>query len=191
MLEASALAGLLLGALASLTALGRLDIGTTWRDWQTVDTPRWWDPFQWALIAAFFVAILGLGLPHELRALVIGAFFGMCLVFFITGVRRWRRAPRPDPQTPRGLRRMLGRDLPPAERPQEFPPSSLMLAAYVLGTVAVFLVLGESGAGELVAAAFLGAWLCIVHSFIDQVTDVASARRERHFAEDAQSKPLS
>jgi hypothetical protein len=77
---------------------------------------------------------------------------------------------------------MLGRDLPPPERPQEFPPSPLMLVVYVAGTVGVFAVLGEPGPADLVAAAFLGAWLGFIHSFVDQVTDVAAARRERRLA---------
>ena len=100
----AAVLGFVCGVLASLAVLSRLPRPASWEEWSSMRPSGAFLALQAAFVAAFLVAILGLGLPDELRVGLFLGTLGFCAPFFVTGIRLRARssgarlpAPEPDP----------------------------------------------------------------------------------------------
>jgi len=84
------------GFALSLYELRRISsrIGPTWDDWNTAPRigGRWASAIATATAFFTFLGFYGTFLPVWVRAAILGAIFGVCVPFFVKGVRLKLRA---------------------------------------------------------------------------------------------------
>jgi len=86
-----------IGALLAASSLRRLEVGHTWRDWQSARSPGWFTVLQVVLVVMFLGGMI-LARPVELKVVLLGVPAGFCLVYFSIGIRRrFGRTTRPEP----------------------------------------------------------------------------------------------
>jgi hypothetical protein len=152
-------ASLAVGIVLGVATLRSIDTGESWRDWQNVDVPTWFNVLQIVLVVSLLGGFIAWFLAAEVRAVLIFVPFGFCTVAFATGLRRWL------------VRRRTAQWQPVEHDEPELPPrppfwKRLGMAVLIGAPISVglgYLVLDLRETEELLMLAILGPFSVYVH----------------------------